>query len=103
MVNTPTGDIILDCQIKTHNGWVAGVDFLCKTNAERVVSATALTKRNIIDRHVELSHPSETITQATTKALDIQVNGMFKPCEDCALGKAKQRAVSKNTIPHSFL
>ena len=32
---------------------------------------------------------------ATTKALGIQVTGMFKQCEDCALGKAKQCAISK--------
>ena len=25
---------------------------------------------------------------------------MFKPCEDCALGKAKQCAVSKKAVPH---
>ena len=32
MVNTLTGNIILDCQIKTCDGWAAGVDFLCKAN-----------------------------------------------------------------------
>ena len=42
VVNTPTGDIIQDCQIKTHH---AGVDFLQDSNDERAVSATALPKR----------------------------------------------------------
>ena len=28
MINTPSGDIVLDHQIKTRDGWVAGVDFL---------------------------------------------------------------------------
>ena len=27
VVNTLTGNIILDCQITTQNGWVAGVNF----------------------------------------------------------------------------
>ena len=100
-VNTLTGDIILDCQVKTHDGWVAGVNFLCKANNERAVSATALPKQNINDLHVELGHASEAITQATTKALGIQVMGAFKPCEDCALGKVKQHAVSKKAVPSS--
>ena len=86
MVNTPTGNIILDCQIKTHDGWVTGVNFLCKANNAKAVSATTLPKKNVNDLHVELGHPSETITQATTKALGIQVTGTFKPYEDCTLG-----------------
>ena len=28
VINTPRGDIILDCQIKTRDSWVAGVNFL---------------------------------------------------------------------------
>ena len=90
IVNTLTGNIILDCQIKTCNGWVAGVDFLQDSNEERAVSATALPKKSINNLHVELGHPSKTITHSTTKALGIRVTGMFKPCEGCVLGKAKQ-------------
>ena len=86
VVNTLTGDIILD-----------GANFLQDSNNERVSSATAIPKRNINNLHVELGHPSETITHITTKALCIQVTGMFKPCKDCDLGKAKQGAVSKKT------
>ena len=97
VVNTPAGNIILDCQIKTCDG--SGVNFLCKANNERSVSATTLPKRNIHDLHVELGHPSETITQTTMNALGIQVIGIFKPCEDCILGKAKQQAVSKRAVP----
>ena len=97
MVNTLTGNIILDCQIKTRDGWVAGVDFLWDSNNERAVSAAALPKRNINDLHIELGHPSQTITHITTKALGIQVTSTL--CEDCALGKAKQQAVSKKAVP----
>ena len=101
VVNTPTGEIIIDCRIKTQNSFVAGVDFLHKANNERAVSATALPKRNINNLHIELGHPSETITHATTKALDIQVIGIFQPWKDCALGEAKQWAVSKKAVHHS--
>ena len=79
--------------------WIAGVDFLWEANNKRAVSATALPKGNINDLHVELGHPSETITHATAKALGIQVTSTFKPCEDFALGKAKQQALSKKAVP----
>ena len=54
VVNTLTGNIILDCQSKTHNGWVAGVDFLCKANNERAIFNITLPKKNINDFHIEL-------------------------------------------------
>ena len=62
MINTPNGDIILDCQIKTHNSWVNSVDCLGAFNIKRTVSAAALPKKNINDLHVELGHPSEANT-----------------------------------------
>ena len=101
MVNTPSGDIILDQRIKTRDSWVAGVSFLRDYNNERAVSVTALPKKNINNLHIELGHPSKTITHITAKALGFQVTGPFKPCEDCALGKAKHQSVSKNAVPRS--
>ena len=59
-----------------------------------------LPKKNINNLHIELGHPSETITQETAKDLVIQVPGTFKPCKNCALGNSKHQAVSKKTIPH---
>ena len=38
------------------------------------------------------------ITCDTAKALGIQVTSTFMPCEDCALGKAKQQAMSKKAV-----
>ena len=65
VINTPSGNIILDCQIKTHDGWVAGEDFLWNFIDERAVSATALVKQNINNLHAELGHPSEAIMRST--------------------------------------
>ena len=95
------GNIILDCWIKPDDSWVARVKFLWQTNDEGTVLAMAPCKKNINDLHVELGHPSESITHATTKTLSIQVTVTFKPCEDCTLGKAKQWAVSKKAVPWS--
>ena len=69
MVKTSDGKIILDCQIKTHEGWVVGVEFLQEISQERAQSATALHKKNTNDLHVELGHPSKTITCATAKPM----------------------------------
>ena len=98
VVTYMSGNIILDCWIKTHDGWVAGVEFLQETHKERAQSATALCKKSINFLHVELKHPSKTITHFTTKALGIHITSKFKPCEDCALGKAKQCTISKTVV-----
>ena len=74
VVKTLNGGIILDCQIKARNSWVAGVKFLCKAHDEMAVFATALPKKNVSNLYIELSHPSKTITLATTKALGIQIS-----------------------------
>ena len=44
VVITPIGNIILDCQIKTHDSWVAGVDFIRNAIDKNAVTATALIK-----------------------------------------------------------
>ena len=64
-------------------------------------SATAPCKKNINDLHIELGHPSKSITNATTKAMGIQVMGTFKPCKNCTLGKAKWQGVSKKAVAWS--
>ena len=67
----------LDCQIKSHGGWVARVKFLHETRHEMAQSTTAHKQKNINDLHVELGHPSEVITCIITKSIGIQVTGMF--------------------------
>ena len=69
MVSYTSGDIILDPQIKTCDGWVARVNFLQETHDKMAQSAIAQCKKNIKNLHVELRHFSESITHATTKAL----------------------------------
>ena len=101
VIDTLSGDIVLDHLIKTHDGWVTEVDFLPASNDKRALSATAPLKRNINNLNIETGYPSEAITRSTTKGLSIQVTSTFKPCEDCTLGKAKQCAVSKKAVPCS--
>ena len=72
VVSSTNGKIILDCQVKTHNGWVARVEFLQETSDKRAQSATAPQNKNINNLHIELGHHSKSITHATAKALGIQ-------------------------------
>ena len=95
-----TGKIILGCSIKTCNGLLTGVEFIQETHHERAQWATAPHKKNIINLHVELRHPSKTITHATTKALGSQVTGIDNLCEGFSSGKAKQHAISEKVVPH---
>ena len=98
MVNSKDGDIILDCQIKTCDGWVARVEFLHERREERAQSATALCKKDINDLHVELGNLSKSITHATANYIGVQVTSTFMLCKDYTLGKAKQQGVSKKAI-----
>ena len=94
-------NIILDHQIKAFNGWVAEVDFLQQSGLERAWLAKSLIQKDINVLHAELGNPSEVITHATARAMYHHLTGMFKSCEDCALGKAKKDNVSKNFFEYS--
>ena len=40
-------------------------------------------------------------TQGTEGAMGVYINGMFMPCEDCALGEVKKTRVSKKAVSYS--
>ncbi len=50
--------------------------------------------RDINKYYKALCHPSEAITHATAHAKGVLLKRNFNPCEDCALGKARQANVS---------
>ena len=100
MFKSCNGNILLDCQIKTHDGWAARVIFLWEISQERAQSATTLNKKNIYGLHIESGHPSKSITHATAKAMGIQVTGTFKLYENCTLGKDQKSRVSKKAVYH---
>ena len=45
-----------------------------------------LKTKEINSIHTELWHPLEDIIWATGKVMGLQLTGMFKTCENCALG-----------------
>ena len=83
----PQGNIVLNLQVKAHNSWVAGVEFLQEASKEMTEFTTALKKKNMNDLHIEFGIPLEEITHYTTKSMGIQVTSTFIPCEHCVLGK----------------
>ena len=90
MLQASKGYIVVGCCIKTCDGWVAGVEFLQETGHERAQSDMSYTKNNTYILHAKHGHPLEAITHATGMATGIHHICIFKPCEDCALGKAKR-------------
>ena len=42
------------------------------------------------------------ITHALAKSMGIEVTGIFKPCKECALGKAKMGVISKKAVAFSI-
>ncbi len=108
--------VTFDCRIKTHNGWVAGVEIVPikqeigasisekMHNSKTTVSPSTdkhVCIKNVNDLHRELGHPSQASTRATGASMGIKVVGKFEPCQACILRKAKQRNVSKKTVEHS--
>jgi hypothetical protein len=106
-LNYPYGSkITFNRRIKTRDGWVGGVDVVPiinnvaklsqdETKGKPIKSSAKEKAININDYHCALSHPSEATTRATAKAFGVRLVGQMKPCEDCALSKAKAKKISK--------
>ena len=94
-LDTPHGQIVLDCRVKTRDGQVAE-NFICEKSSEKTCIVNAKTsmtnfqkKKDINELYAELGHASEAIAQVTGKAMNLKLTGIFISCEDFALGKAK--------------
>ena len=91
-------NIKFDRRIKTVDGWVAGIDIVPAKERAMIAFSRHV---DINTYHKELGHPCEAVTKATAKLKNIKLTGEFKPCEDCAVGKSKQKMVSKAPKPKS--
>ena len=101
MEQTTSVNIILNCQFKTCNGWVARVKFLCKTKTKKAHVAKSLAqqqKEDINILHAELGHPLRVITLAIGPTIRFHVAVTRKTCEDYALGKAVRGAGRKAVV-----
>ena len=79
ILETAGGEIVLDQWIKTQDGWVARVGFICQQKNDRAYILTWSKKtRDVNDLCNELEHPLKDITQATGKAMHLKVTGTFQ-------------------------
>eukprot|EP00956_Cyclotella_meneghiniana_P039716 scaffold177807_cov69-Cyclotella_meneghiniana.AAC.1 len=103
LLNYPDGSTVsFNRRLKTKDGWVGGVDII--SIAESGKAETTKTKSiNVNDLHEQLSHPDETTTRLTGRALGLNVTGSFQPCEGCLVGKAKKTRISKEPKPNDYL
>ena len=90
--------IKFDRRVKTKDGWVAGVDIIPIQEQAKLAFSRSV---DINTYHQELGHPCESVTKATAKLKNIRLTGEFRPCKDCAVGKSKQKMVSKAPQPKS--
>jgi hypothetical protein len=52
---------------------------------------------NINKLHLLLGHACETILKATAEHYDLKLTGEYNVCTDCALAKARQKNVPKES------
>ena len=106
VIQLMSGNIVLDHQIKTHDSWVARVEFLHETSPELSQLAKSMVQPQWMDVNIlyaEPVHPLEVTTQSTGRGVELNFTSKFKPCEDYALGKAKKSGVSKKAVePFKF-
>ena len=80
----PDGDLIeFDRRTKTKDGWVNGVDTLPVSWEKACVNSQRTSVVN--EYYKEVGHQREKTTSDTAELFEIklEVEGSFKPCEDC--------------------
>jgi hypothetical protein len=114
-------EVVCDRRVKTKDGWVSGVnvgvlldgpivdgssgDASSQKGVSLLASGEAPDGKAISltvnEYHEQLGHPSMDTTKQTAKARGINLIGPTYPCKDCAIGKGKQKRVSKESVPRS--
>lgn len=60
-------------------------------------------KIDINQYHRMLGHVGEQKLRSTAKAMDVELQGKFEPCESCNRGKAKKKAIPKEASNRSII
>ena len=80
---------------RTGKSSVCGIEMQPITEELANPALEAGTQLKMSKVHNILGHCGEDSTRATAKYYGWTATGVFKPCEECGIGKAKQAAVSK--------
>ena len=89
--------ITFDRVMHTENGFVVGIDIIpiVDESANTVLSRGA--KIHIQKLHEILGHASEDVVRKTAGYYGWDIFGKFEKCENCAISKAKQKGVNKES------
>jgi hypothetical protein len=90
--------ICFDHRIETSNGFLLAAKFEPVETMKETALASLKAGTNIkaSDLHAKLGHVNDEYMRATAKAMGLEVTGTLKTCESCAIGKAKQKNLSKH-------
>ena len=89
--------LYFDRILKTKNGFVLGINLLpiFENMATTAVESSKMNNKiDINNLHTILGHCGEATARMTGKAHGYDVVGIFKPCEACSVGKARQKSVT---------
>ena len=87
--------IVFDQKIKTANMDLLGFKFARMIPEAAMTSLHPGNKVKTAVFHHQLGHPSEAVTRAMARYLQVEMSGSMPPCENCAMGKARQKNVPK--------
>ena len=83
------------------NGELFGLQIYGRSDGDKRKSSIDqknMKKVNFNVLHSKLGHACEAVTRAIGKMLNLEVIGKFNKCEDCAVGKAKMKPITKYTV-----
>jgi hypothetical protein len=90
--------LYFDRILKIKNGFVSEIKLLpIRVDMATIVFDSRGMKKNIdiYNLHTILVHCGEATAKMTGKAKGYDVVGVFKPCEACSVGKARQKNINK--------
>jgi Reverse transcriptase (RNA-dependent DNA polymerase)/gag-polypeptide of LTR copia-type len=88
--------ISFDKTLRTDNGAITGVEMVPRMDGVNLTLEQGLVI-NINKLHLLLGHACESTIRATAKHYGLTLKGSYAVCTDCALAKARQKNVNKET------
>ena len=94
-------EYFFDRKIKSGKGYIFGIRIMKTSVPERKKQEKKPQSCNIMKFHEMLGHASETLTRATAKKMGVRLEGDFRHCDGCALGKMRKKNVTKEKVPNA--
>ena len=90
-----------DQKIKSGKGYIFGIKIMGTSEQEGKKQKIRQQSYNIMTFHEMLRHASEKIIRSTANKMGIRLEGHFRHCDGCALGKMKKKNVPKDKVPNA--